>query len=62
MSTVKTFYAQVPLGIAMKNIEQHEQSELSLAARQENNRDPKTMRPARLSARKGAQRVQPMSN
>jgi hypothetical protein len=62
MSTVKTFYAQVPLAIAMKKIELHEQSELSESSHEENKRIPEPTRPVRKSAGKGAERVQPMSN
>ena len=40
MSTVKTFYAQVPLGIAMKKIAQHKQNEVSEVTGEKDERNP----------------------
>lgn len=62
MSTVKIFYAQVPLGIAMKNIELHQRNESSELPGGEQKLASKMHRPARSSAGKGAERVQSMSN
>jgi hypothetical protein len=62
MPTAKTYYAQVPLGIAIKNIEQHQQSGHAEESHDEDKRNPETMRPAGTSARNGAERVQSMSN
>jgi hypothetical protein len=62
MSTVKTYYAQVPLGIAIKNIEQHQLNEMLEESSQDAQRNPDAIRPVRTSVRKGAERGQPMSN
>lgn len=62
MSKVKTVYEQVPLGVVIKKIEAHEITELSEVPLREAKNDPALTRPARPSARKGAERVQPTSN
>jgi hypothetical protein len=62
MSTVKTYYPQVPLWIAMKNIELHQRIAGSEESGGEQKLTSKTNRLARSSAGKGAERVQSMSN
>jgi hypothetical protein len=62
MLKVKTVYEQVPLGVVIKKIEAYEITELLEESLREAKDDSASTRPARLSARKGAERVQSMSN
>jgi len=56
MTMVKTYYAQVPLGIAMKNIERHQQSERSEESHEEHKPTLETIRPAGMSSKNGVDR------